>query len=140
MPTSKPKASPYATAKPLPITATPPTERHISSYIGRIASQKGSTRDGLVPIHEIRSTVLAHHGVKAASDASFNPLLKSMRASGKAELTAISDNRDLTPAQHRGSIPGMGESLAYVEPKNKFAKTLQSMRGKTKIKSVRAYK
>lgn len=40
--------------------------------------------------------------------------MNQLRKEGKIRYVPVSDNRSLTPAQHRNTIEGVNESIAYV--------------------------
>lgn len=88
--------------------------QHIHDFVAQLKADKFAGRD-LIPIHEVRSLVARHHGDHAASHPVFDRLLKTMRSEGDLEIIAIADSRD-TPQQHLDdSIPGMNETLFFID-------------------------
>ena len=88
--------------------------QQIHDFIAQLKADKFAGRD-LIPIHEVRSLVAQHHGAEAASHPVFDRLLKTMRSEGDLEIIAIADSRD-TPQQHLDdSIPGMNETLFFID-------------------------
>jgi hypothetical protein len=65
-----------------------------------------------VPIHEVRSRMEAATGVGKKE---FNDMMKQMRNDKKIRLVAITD-ANVPNEQLKNSIPGLGETLFYVEP------------------------
>ena len=118
-----PKAAHHAEesqATPEPAHHAPTKKSHplepqqIHDYIAQLKADKFAGRD-LIPIHEVRSLVAHHHGTEAASHPTFDPMLKRMRSEGELEIIAIADSRD-TPQQHLDdSIPGMNETLFFID-------------------------
>lgn len=70
---------------------------------------------GLVPIHEVRDAVRHRFGEVAARHDVFDPVLLRLRLTGGLRLVPISNPRDATPEQLRASVPGMGETIFYLE-------------------------
>ena len=70
---------------------------------------------GLVPIHEVRSSIRQRHGETAASHAVLDDVLKGLRRSKKLGLLSISDRSRATPEQLQDSIVGVGETFFYLE-------------------------
>ncbi len=88
--------------------------KQIHEFIAHLKADKYAGRD-LIPIHEVRTLVAHHHGPEAASHPVFDPMLKRMRSEGELEIIAIADSRD-TPQQHLDdSIPGMNETLFFID-------------------------
>jgi hypothetical protein len=69
----------------------------------------------LVPIHEIRRRVAEKYGANAAAHDVFDQQVKQLWREGKLRMVSISDPRDATPEQLMDSIPGINETLFYVE-------------------------
>ncbi len=88
--------------------------KQIHEFIAQLKADKFAGRD-LIPIHEVRSLVAHYHGPEAASHPVFDRLLKTMRSEEELEIIAIADSRD-TPQQHLDdSIPGMNETLFFID-------------------------
>ncbi len=101
---------------PQPVLPEPPAldPKQIHDFIAHLKADKYAGRD-LIPIHEVRTLVAHHHGPEAAGHPVFDPLLKRMRSEGELEIIAIADSRD-TPQQHLDdSIPGMNETLFFID-------------------------
>jgi hypothetical protein len=70
---------------------------------------------GLVPIHEIRAVIRNRFSEAAAKHDAFDPIVHRLRRTGAFHLLPISNPRDTTSEQLRDSVPGMGETLFYLE-------------------------
>ncbi|MFG0332458.1 MAG: hypothetical protein ACF8TS_03760 [Maioricimonas sp. JB049] len=68
-----------------------------------------------VPIHELRQWVRKQAGDEAASHRVFDDRLKRLRAEGRVRLLAISDTSGVTENQLAAAVPGVHETLFYVE-------------------------
>lgn len=71
---------------------------------------------GLVPIHELRRRVAARLGAQAARHDVFDAEVQRLRQRGRVRLVPISDLRDASREQLNDSIPGVSETLFYLEP------------------------
>ncbi len=88
--------------------------RQIHDYVAQLKADRFAGRD-LIPIHEVRALVARQHGDEAASHPVFDRLLKGMRAEGDLKIIAIADSRE-TPQEHLdASIPGMNETLFFID-------------------------
>ena len=70
----------------------------------------------LVPIPEVRFLVRQRCGVLAAGHDIFDRKARELADQRRLYLTAISDLRKATPEQLAEGIPGMGETIYYMEP------------------------
>lgn len=73
------------------------------------------TVSGMVPIHEVRAEVRARFGPAAARHAVFDEAVLSLWREKRVRLTSIADRGKATPEQLQNSIPGVGETLFYLE-------------------------
>lgn len=72
-------------------------------------------RTGGVPIHELRDAIRSKLGDKAASHEVLDPILKQMRVDGKHHMVAVTMNPGVSKDQMDGSVPGVNETLFYIE-------------------------
>ena len=70
---------------------------------------------GLVPIHEVRAEVRNRFGAAAARHDVFDDVVLQLWRAKKLRLTPIADHAKATPAQLGDAIPGVGETLFYLE-------------------------
>lgn len=70
---------------------------------------------GMVPVPEVRSAVRGRFGESAARHDVFDEAVLRLWRAKKVRLTPISDHAKATPDQIRDAIPGMGETLFYLE-------------------------
>ncbi len=88
--------------------------QQIHAYVAQLKADKFAGRN-LIPIHEVRSLVAHHHGPQAASHPVFDRLLKTMRSEGELAIIAIADSRDTPQHQLDDAIPGMNETLFFID-------------------------
>jgi DNA-binding PadR family transcriptional regulator len=70
---------------------------------------------GLVPVHEVRAEVRRRFGDAAARHEVFDEVVLRLWRAKKLRLTPIADHAKATPAQLSDGIPGVGETLFYLE-------------------------
>jgi hypothetical protein len=70
---------------------------------------------GLVPIHEVRADVRERLGLAAAGHDVFDEAVLRLWRDKKVRLTSIADRGKATPEQLQDGIPGVGETLFYLE-------------------------
>jgi hypothetical protein len=70
---------------------------------------------GMVPIHEVRAEVRKHLGDPAARHDVFDPLIFFLRQAGRLRLVPITDGTKATLEQLQASVPGIGETLFFLE-------------------------
>ena len=70
---------------------------------------------GLVPIHEVRAEVRSRFGDPASRHDVFDEVVLHLWRAKKFRLTPIADHAKATPAQLGDAIPGVGETLFYLE-------------------------
>jgi len=110
---------------PAPLTQSPPLESapsestpgDLESAVTRIFTELLNERyanTGLVPIHEVRTTIRQRFGMTVASHEVFDDVLFGMRRSKKVALLSISDRSSATEEQLRDSIVGVGETFFYL--------------------------
>lgn len=101
---------------PAPAPASQPASEPLPEFILRsviaMASRPGTE---LVPIHEVRSAVEDELGRSQAAPEVFDAALKELRRSGALKLVPISDLRKATQDELAASLPGVHETLFYVE-------------------------
>ena len=112
-PEDETESPPMAHQAPIQSLASVET-RQIHDFIAQLKADKYAGRD-LIPIHEVRKLVAQHHGDHAATHPVFDPLLKRMRADGEIEIIAIADTRDTPQEFLDDSIPGMNETLFFID-------------------------
>jgi DNA-binding PadR family transcriptional regulator len=71
---------------------------------------------GMVPIHEVRAEVQRQLGTQAARHDTFDQAVISLRHAGRFRLVPITDLSKASLDQRQASIPGIGETLFYLEP------------------------
>lgn len=70
---------------------------------------------GMVPIHEVRAAVRTRHGDGAASHETLDGIILSLWRSKRLRISSLEDAGAATHAQRQDSIPGVGETLFYLE-------------------------
>lgn len=70
---------------------------------------------GLVPIHEIRAGIAAKYGPEAARHDVLDEPICELWRQGRVRMVAITDLGRVTPEQLNDSIPGVHETLFYLE-------------------------
>ena len=70
---------------------------------------------GLVPIHEIRDALATRYGPRAARHDTLDEALHELRRKGQVRMLAIVDLQKATTEQLNGSVPGVNETLFYLE-------------------------
>jgi predicted transcriptional regulator len=75
--------------------------------------QHGAT--GLVPIHEVRATIRKNLGEQAARHEVFDRVVQDLRQAGRLRLVPITDATQASPEALSSSLPGLGETLFYME-------------------------
>jgi hypothetical protein len=71
---------------------------------------------GLVPICEVRKRIAEKYGSDAARHDVFDPHVHLLRQQHRIRMVPISDLRDASEQQLNDSIPGVNETLFYLEP------------------------
>ena len=97
---------------------TKPTAELIPQVIHDLVAQLRADKYAgkhLVPIHEVRALVARHHGEHAASHPVFDRVLKGMRADDELKIIAIADSRDTPQGHLDDSIPGLNETLFFID-------------------------
>ena len=121
--TSAPRSHAHELAHTAPeLESTPPVPSHsaevtpeaIHAFIAQLQADQYAGRDQ-IPIHEVRALVARNHGEHAASHPVFDKLLKRMRSEGDLIITAIADSRHTSPEHLNDSIPGMNETLFFID-------------------------
>jgi predicted transcriptional regulator len=72
-------------------------------------------RTGAVPIHEVRRHVRSTYGDEAARHDVLDEVILGLWRSGRIRLASLFDPGKATAEQLRDSIPGVGETLFYME-------------------------
>lgn len=70
---------------------------------------------GLVPIHEIRARIAAEYGTEAARHDVLDEPIRELWRQGRVRMVALSDLGRATPEQLNDSVPGVHETLFYLE-------------------------
>jgi DNA-binding MarR family transcriptional regulator len=73
------------------------------------------TVTGMVPIHEVRAEVRRRLGDRATRHDTFDPVVVRLRQTGQFRLVPITDQSGAEAEQLQASIPGVGETLFYLE-------------------------
>jgi predicted transcriptional regulator len=79
------------------------------------------SRDGMVPIHEVRARVRQKYGADLARHDVLDAEIQRLRREGKVRLSAIADLQQANQDQLDDSIPGVNETLFYIEPAHEEA-------------------
>jgi hypothetical protein len=70
---------------------------------------------GMVPIHEIRQRIRARFGEASARHDVLDEVIRGLWRDGRMKLVTLSDLGRATPEQLQDSVPGVGETLFYLE-------------------------
>jgi predicted transcriptional regulator len=89
-------------------------ERAILATFGELRREQHST-SGLVPIHEVRTAIRQQFGDSAARHDVFDEGVLGLWRAKKLRLIPITDLSKATPDQIQDAIPGVGETLFYLE-------------------------
>jgi hypothetical protein len=73
------------------------------------------TVTGMVPIHEVRAEVRRQLGERAARHDAFDPVVIRLRHASRFRIVPITDQSNASTDQLQASIPGIGETLFYLE-------------------------
>jgi predicted transcriptional regulator len=110
------RESQAALRAPEPVPATMPSDLKQSAYeeFQELLRERHSA-DGLVPIHELRQRIREKYGEEAGRHDVLDDELRQMRREGLVRLSPISDRGRVPSEQLEDSIPGIDETLFYVE-------------------------
>jgi DNA-binding PadR family transcriptional regulator len=89
-------------------------ERAIVQTFEELARERHAVH-GMVPIHEIRAGVRRQFGDAAARHDLFDPVLLEMRRRMRWRMIPISDRSRATAEELQDAVPGVGETLFYLE-------------------------
>jgi predicted transcriptional regulator len=70
---------------------------------------------GLVPIHEIRKQIAANYGPNLARHDVLDEPIRELWRQGRLRMVALADLQRATPEQLNDSVPGVHETLFYLE-------------------------
>ena len=117
--TTPPSPPPAGLQAPPPVVSRPtthPAELGAAVMdVFRSLLRERHTTTGMVPVHEVRTTIRERHGEEAASHEVLDPAILSLWQSNRVRLSPIVDRGAATQAQQQDSIPGVGETLFYLE-------------------------
>ncbi len=99
-----------------PVPSQSDLDRLILNGIDKLHTEQYYTT-GLVPIHALRAWIATRAGETAASHAVLDDRLKTLRGQNHFRLVAISDTQGVTEDQFAAAVPGVNETLFYVEPR-----------------------
>ena len=123
------KAKGKKAAPPLqPVTREAAKEEILKAFNQLVRTKYHHTE--LVPIPEVRELVRVEFGPAAAAHDTFDSAARSLAEDGTIYLTAISDLRKATHEQLQQAIPGMGETIYYMEPVKGYNPDDRLRRGK----------
>jgi hypothetical protein len=105
--------SPAEESRPMPVPDELP-EKILAEFEELHRERHGHT--GLVPIHEVRQRIADRFGPEAARHNVFDAQVQLLRQQQRIRMVPISDLRDATREQLNDSIPGVNETLFYLEP------------------------
>lgn len=89
-------------------------ERAVMEAFEELRREKYSMSE-MVPIHEIRQRIRERMGGDAAGHEVLDETMQQMRRTGQLRLVPLTDRGNVTPEQMQDAIPGMDETLFYVE-------------------------
>jgi predicted transcriptional regulator len=70
---------------------------------------------GMVPIHEVRQRIREKYGEESARHGVLDEVIKGLHRDGQLRLAALTDQGRATEEELQGSLPGVGETLFYLE-------------------------
>ncbi|HVK08564.1 MAG TPA: hypothetical protein VM597_07280 [Gemmataceae bacterium] len=100
--------------RPAPPPAPDEVERTIINAFQELLRERHSA-SGMVPVHEARAEVRRRLGDPAARHDAFDPAVLRLRQAGKFRLVPITDLSRASADQLQASIPGLGETLFFLE-------------------------
>jgi predicted transcriptional regulator len=101
-------------APPTTEATGPELERGILEAFEELLRERYAV-SGLVPVFEVRAAVRGRLGGAAARHDTFDEAVLRLWRAKRFRLTPIADRGKATPDQLRDAIPGMGETLFYLE-------------------------
>jgi DNA-binding MarR family transcriptional regulator len=113
---AQPAAPPPPKAAPEPTFAAPPADlsRAVYEEFEELRRERyGHT--GLVPIYEIREKVAGKYGAQTARHDALDEPIRDLWRQGRVRLVALADLQKATPEQLNDSVPGVNETLFYME-------------------------
>ena len=106
---------------PTPLPQPAQLERAIITTLEELLRERHA-QTGMVPIHEIREEIRRQFGEGASRHDLFDESLHRLRRGNEVILSPITDLSRASNEQLQASIPGLGETLFYVERGHVFAK------------------
>jgi DNA-binding MarR family transcriptional regulator len=70
---------------------------------------------GLVPIYRVRERITARYGPETARHDVLDEAILQLGSAGRVRLISLADLQDATPEQLNASVPGVNETLFYME-------------------------
>lgn len=119
-PTPTPTPEPVPAPRPAAGRQSPPQadlESAVMSEFKDLLNEE-HTITGMVPIHQVRDRIRAKFGDEAASHKNFNEVVLNLWRQGKLRMHSLEDAGAATLKQRQDSIPGVGETLFYLELPN----------------------
>lgn len=111
----EPKAMPEIKEQGKKPAANPTAlKAHILDTFAELLREK-HTVTGLVPIHEIRAAVREKFGDEAGKHAVLDKLMLDLWREKRLKFMSIADRGRATPEQIQDGVPGVGETLFYLE-------------------------
>jgi predicted transcriptional regulator len=107
-------AKQFSGAKGAPVPDTAQLEKAILASFESILQERHSVT-GMVPIHEVRAEVRGQLGDTAARHDIFDQAVLALRQAGRLRLIPITDGTRASAEQLQASIPGIGETLYFLE-------------------------
>jgi predicted transcriptional regulator len=104
----------FAAVPAAPPAATDIEAAILAAFEELLRERHGAT--GLVPISEVRAAVRRRLGEAAGRHESFDEEVLGLWRAKRVRLTPIADHGKATPEELRDAIPGLGETLFYLEP------------------------
>jgi DNA-binding PadR family transcriptional regulator len=101
-------------SRPSGSTSPEQIERAIMEAFDELRREKYAM-SGMVPIHEIRQRIRQRVGADAARHEVLDDVVQNLWRTGRLRLIPLTDHGNATPEQMQDSIPGMGETLFFVE-------------------------
>ena len=103
-----------APPKQLPMLSVEELEKAILSALEELRREKFAV-SGMVPIYEVRAVIRQQFGEDSARHDVLDEAFHQLRRGNRLRLIPIADPARATAEQLQDSIPGVGETLFYLE-------------------------
>ena len=110
----QPEAPPTTSAQPQTVQPPADLSRAVYDEFEELRRERhGHT--GLVPIHEIRARIAEKYGPQAARHDVLDEPIRELWRQGRVRLVSLADLQKATPEQLNNSVPGVNETLFFME-------------------------